>query len=88
MSLVTSPTQSRTCCAACASRRVTEITMTLTDGTLVDFVSCHACEHRSWSDSGTVLAIHDVLGRTRKIPTQKQPVAARPSARKARKIPA
>ncbi len=84
MSLVTTPTSSRKSCAACASRRVTEITMTLTDGSTVDFVSCHACEHRTWTESGAQLAINDVLGRARKIPTQ----TTAAEATRVRRVPA
>ena len=39
-------------CPSCASARVTGIAMTLTDGTPVEFASCHDCEHRSWSHEG------------------------------------
>ena len=83
-SLVTTPTSARRSCAACASRRVTEITMTLTDGSEVDFVSCHACEHRAWSASGDVLEITDVLGRARKVvlPTQQGSGGATPLRRR------
>ena len=56
-------------CDACGSDRVTELAMTLTDGTPVQFVSCRACEHRTWSSAreGAVLPIAQVLDRTRKI---------------------
>ena len=47
MSLVTTPTRELATCPVCASRRVTAITMTLTDGSVVDFASCHACEHKA-----------------------------------------
>jgi hypothetical protein len=41
--------------------------MTLTDGTPVDFTSCHVCEHRTWQESaGDTLALDGVLQRTRK----------------------
>jgi hypothetical protein len=43
--------------------------MTLTDGTPVDFVSCHACEHRTWRRADgepAVLSTDEVLDRTRK----------------------
>lgn len=54
-------------CAACASDRVTELSMTLTDGTPVEFVSCRACEHRSWiAPEGGRLGIDQVLAHTRK----------------------
>jgi hypothetical protein len=41
--------------------------MVLTDGSPVDFTSCHTCEHRSWVESGGgALPIGDVLAKTRK----------------------
>jgi len=55
-------------CEACGSDRVTELAMTLTDGTPVQFVSCRACEHRTWSATdGPALPIAQVLERARKI---------------------
>ena len=58
-------------CAACGSDRVTEISMNLTDGTPVRFVSCHRCEHRSWTSTdeagaGEVLPVDLVLDKARK----------------------
>ena len=54
-------------CEGCGSDRVTRISMTLTDGTPVDFTSCHVCEHRTWRESaGDTLALDGVLQRTRK----------------------
>ena len=54
-------------CEVCSSERVTRISMTLTDGTPVDFTSCHVCEHRTWRESaGDTLALDGVLQRTRK----------------------
>jgi hypothetical protein len=45
--------------------------MTLTDGTPVDFTSCHRCEHKTWRDAtGTdpvELAVDNVLDKTRKV---------------------
>jgi predicted metal-binding protein len=43
MSLVTTPTSQLATCAQCSGTRVTRISMTLTDGSLVDFASCHRC---------------------------------------------
>jgi hypothetical protein len=45
--------------------------MNLTDGTPVDFTSCHHCEHRTWQHAGTdlggtELSVDGVLDRTRK----------------------
>lgn len=55
-------------CPACASDRLTELAMTLTDGTPVRFSSCRACEHRVWRDlDGTALPVDQVLDRARKI---------------------
>ena len=38
----------------------------LTDGTPVDFTSCHRCEHKTWEHGGTELSVDGVLDRTRK----------------------
>jgi hypothetical protein len=67
MSLVTTPASKLGTCATCSSTRVTEITMTLTDGSIVDFVSCHACETKSWKQGGADLDITTVLGKAKKI---------------------
>jgi hypothetical protein len=40
--------------------------MTLTDGSVVDFVSCHTCERRSWTQAGTDLQVTEVLDKARK----------------------
>ena len=53
-------------CPACASARLTVLAMTLTDGTPVQFASCHDCEHRHWQHEGQVLAFTDVITRTTK----------------------
>ena len=66
MSLVTTPARELATCPACTSRRVTAITMTLTDGSVVDFASCHTCEHKSWMQSGRVLDITSVLTKAQK----------------------
>ena len=67
MSLVTTPVSKLATCATCGSTRVTEITMTLTDGSIVDFASCHACETKSWKQAGVDLDITTVLGKAKKI---------------------
>jgi len=54
-------------CAACDSPRVTRLTMTLTDGSPVDFTSCHACEHKSWRGAGNVLPLGTVLTKATKL---------------------
>ena len=66
MSLVTTPARALATCATCASNRVTSITMTLTDGSLVDFTSCHSCETKSWKQGGRELDIASVLGKAQK----------------------
>lgn len=56
-----------TACQSCGSDRVTHLAMSLTDGTPVQFVSCHACEERTWQTlEGRPLSIAAVLERTRK----------------------
>lgn len=35
-------------CDACASSSVTRISITMADGDVVDFTSCHRCEHKSY----------------------------------------
>jgi hypothetical protein len=54
-------------CRACDSSHVTHLSLSLTDGTPVDFTSCHRCEHRTWEHAGTPLSVAGVLDRTRKI---------------------
>ena len=63
---VTTPTRTRGACGSCGASRVTEITMTLTDGSSVDFTSCHACEAKSWKQGGHELDIAAVLGKAQK----------------------
>ncbi|MDH4160566.1 MAG: hypothetical protein OEV62_09945 [Actinomycetota bacterium] len=53
-------------CDACGSERVTHLSMTLTDGSSVQFVSCHRCEHRTWADGDGSLPVATVLDKTRK----------------------
>ena len=66
MSLVTTPVHELAVCAGCAGRRVTSITMTLTDGSSVDFASCHSCERKRWVQAGRELDITAVLGMAQK----------------------
>jgi hypothetical protein len=54
-------------CAACGTHQVTRLAMRLTDGTPVQFTSCHRCEHRRWEHQGAPLSTETVLERTRKI---------------------
>jgi hypothetical protein len=66
-SLTQPGSRSGTVCKVCASPRVTSLTLTLTDGTPVEFTSCHACEARSWLTEDGELDRQTVLERTRKI---------------------
>lgn len=54
-------------CHGCGSIHVTRLSMSLTDGTPVDFTSCHRCEHRTWEHDGSVMSRDGVLDRTRKV---------------------
>lgn len=51
-------------CDACGSPRLTRLTMHLSDGGSVDFVSCHHCEHRRWEEAGAPVPVASVLSRT------------------------
>ena len=51
-------------CVSCGSRRLTRLSMNLTDGGTVDFVSCHHCEHRRWEEAGADVPVAEVLLRT------------------------
>ena len=53
-------------CRSCGSERVTHIAMRLTDGSPVQLVSCHRCEHRTWWQEGTELPVEHVLTKARK----------------------
>ena len=55
-----------TTCPSCGSERLTTLSMTLTDGTPVNFSSCHNCEHRVWADDAGRLDFSDVLTRATK----------------------
>lgn len=54
-------------CRGCGSGHVTRLSLNLTDGTPVDFTSCHRCEHRTWEHAGAELTVEGVLDRTRKL---------------------
>jgi len=56
----------RHACRSCGSDRVTHIALSLTDGSPVQLVSCHRCEHRTWSQEGAVLPVENVLTKARK----------------------
>ena len=66
VSLVTTPTSQLRTCGTCAGTRVTHITMTLTDGSSVDFTSCHTCENRSWTQGKASLDVASVLRKAQK----------------------
>lgn len=66
MSLVNTPSRLLTTCTQCGGQRVTAITMSLTDGSVVDFASCHSCEHRMWTQSGEALDFDTVLDKAQK----------------------
>jgi hypothetical protein len=53
-------------CRGCGSPHVTRLSMNLTDGTPVEFTSCHRCEHRTWEHAGGELSVSTVLDRARK----------------------
>jgi hypothetical protein len=53
-------------CIECGSVRVTRLTMRLTDGTPVQFTSCHQCDRRTWETEGAELSRDHVLARTQK----------------------
>lgn len=65
-SLTQLATSGSPCCAACGSGQVTRLAMQLTDGTPVEFTSCHRCEARRWEHQGSELDVANVLDRTRK----------------------
>jgi hypothetical protein len=66
-SLTQRSNRSGACCAGCGSAHVTRLTMNLTDGTPVDFTSCHRCEHRTWTRTGgDLIAVDSVLEHARK----------------------
>jgi hypothetical protein len=54
-------------CAECGSPRVTRLAMCLTDGTPVQFTSCHQCDHRTWETEGAELTRDLVLERAQKL---------------------
>ena len=65
-SLVTTPRSAMPTCTECRTGHLTQLAMTLTDGTPVTFRSCHRCEHRSWFQGGVELSRDSVLAKTRK----------------------
>ncbi|MCA1823618.1 MAG: hypothetical protein ABR520_11520 [Mycobacteriales bacterium] len=53
-------------CSACDSVAVTELSMTMTNGQVVDFMSCRSCEHKSWRSGGKNLSLNRVLAMAAK----------------------
>lgn len=47
-------------CDACTSTAVTRISITMTEGDVVDFTSCHRCEHKSYVSGGEPIALDRV----------------------------
>ncbi len=66
-SLVKLADSQRPKCPSCSSPRLTEIAMTLTDGSPVQFTSCRHCEYRAWTEFGQELAVDSVLSKATKI---------------------
>ncbi len=66
MSLVTTPASALSTCELCSSSRVTSIAMVLTDGSSVQFTSCHTCETKSWRQDGHELDVATVLRKAKK----------------------
>ena len=48
-------------CTTCSSHRLTQISMTMTDGSIVDFTSCHNCETKSYRSAGQDVPLDRVL---------------------------
>ncbi len=48
-------------CESCASPSVTHIAITMAEGQVVDFTSCHRCEHKSYAADGQSLPLARVL---------------------------
>ena len=47
-------------CESCASPAVTRISITMTEGSVVDFTSCHRCEHKSYTSGGEPVGLDRV----------------------------
>jgi hypothetical protein len=48
-------------CQACTSTAVTSISITMAEGDVVDFTSCHRCEHKSYASAGEPMELSRVL---------------------------
>jgi len=66
MPSVSTPARATATCPHCDSSRLMRITMTLTDGSVVDFASCLRCERRTWTHGDNDLSVGDVLERAKK----------------------
>ncbi len=47
-------------CESCASPAVTRISITMAEGSVVDFTSCHRCEHKSYASAGEPIELDRV----------------------------
>jgi hypothetical protein len=47
-------------CVSCESPAVTRISITMTEGDVVDFTSCHRCEHKTYVTAGEPIALDRV----------------------------
>ena len=48
-------------CSSCGSAALTQISITMTDGSVVEFTSCHACEAKTYRSGGQDLPLARVL---------------------------
>ncbi len=48
-------------CQSCESKAVTQISITMADGSVVEFTSCHTCEAKSYRSGGEELPLDRVL---------------------------
>jgi hypothetical protein len=48
-------------CESCTSPSVTRISITMAQGDVVDFTSCHRCEHKSYASAGEALPLDRVF---------------------------
>jgi len=48
-------------CQACESKAVTQISITMVDGSVVEFTSCHACEAKNYTSGGEEVPLEKVL---------------------------
>jgi hypothetical protein len=66
-SLASPGARNLTSCHLCGGRHVTAIAITLTDGSRVQFASCHRCENRWWVEGDATLSFEHVIAKARKI---------------------